>query len=579
MLAAGISPRGGSHPRGPAHPPTAEQAAAVDAFLTGARLKVSALAGAGKTSTLVQMAQARAGSGLYLAFNRSIADEARASFPASVDCRTTHSVALRAVRASGGYGKDKLFGAIKAKQFAGQLEKTVIVGDVMTLSDVQQAHLLLGTVKRFCQSADDVIGGEHVPEVGRLLALPSAMRGVVEDWIVRRAAHLWGRMRDPDHAIPLGHDGYLKLWSLGSPVLEHDYILLDEAQDTNPCVLRVLERQSGQVVYVGDRHQQIYAWRGAVNAMSEARAEHEAFLTQSFRFGPAIAEAASAVLCTLGETRALVGNPRITSTIAGSGPADAVLARTNATVISEVLGALEAQRRPHIVGGSDEMVRLVSSVFDLQDGRPASHPDFFGFANWDQVEAFADTEEGEDLRPFVSLVRKHGPRQLWRALKETVADEKGADVVISTAHKAKGRQWPSVRIADDFAGVQTETGAIPAEEARLFYVAITRAQERLVVAPALLAGFGRGRMELKTDDGRISQTSPAAGSSPAPLVLSRLSNGLEPEAVLVADEPGRGAGPSASLSPRSAAPQGGAIPPQAPSGQQRRGLLARLFGR
>jgi hypothetical protein len=74
-------------------------------------------------------------------------------------------------------------------------------------------------------------------------------------------------MIDKRDDMPLGHNGYLKAWALTGPMLNTDYILLDEAQDTNPVVLGVLTGQRAQVVYVGDPYQQIYEWRGAVNAM------------------------------------------------------------------------------------------------------------------------------------------------------------------------------------------------------------------------------------------------------------------------------------------------------------------------
>lgn len=62
-------------------------------------------------------------------------------------------------------------------------------------------------------------------------------------------------MQSPDDPLPLGHDGYLKLWALSDPVILADYILMDEAQDTNPVVLGVLQRQPAQMIYVGDKHQ------------------------------------------------------------------------------------------------------------------------------------------------------------------------------------------------------------------------------------------------------------------------------------------------------------------------------------
>nr|WP_249816408.1 UvrD-helicase domain-containing protein [Bradyrhizobium sp. 180] len=56
----------------------------------------------------------------------------------------------------------------------------------------------------------------------------------------------------------------MKLWALSNPAIAADFILLDEAQDTNPVVLDVLRKQPAQMVYVGDKYQQIYEWRGAV---------------------------------------------------------------------------------------------------------------------------------------------------------------------------------------------------------------------------------------------------------------------------------------------------------------------------
>ncbi|WP_234841934.1 UvrD-helicase domain-containing protein [Sinorhizobium meliloti] len=72
--------------------------------------------------------------------------------------------------------------------------------------------------------------------------------------------------------------------------------MLDEAQDTNPVVLDILQRQRGQLIYVGDRYQQIYEWRGAVNAMESIDTDASTYLTTSFRFGDAIAELATKML-------------------------------------------------------------------------------------------------------------------------------------------------------------------------------------------------------------------------------------------------------------------------------------------
>jgi hypothetical protein len=78
--------------------PTGEQQAIIDASQSGADLVIEAGAGTGKTSTLrlVATTQPRR-RGLYAAYNKAIAADAKRSFPASVMCATAHSLAFRAV--------------------------------------------------------------------------------------------------------------------------------------------------------------------------------------------------------------------------------------------------------------------------------------------------------------------------------------------------------------------------------------------------------------------------------------------------------------------------------------------------
>jgi hypothetical protein len=217
----------------------------------------------------------------------------------------------------------------------------------------------------------------------------------------------------------------------------------------------------------------------------------ETSLTQSFRFGESIAYAASLVLGTLGENQRLRGNPQIQSTIVDAPtPTRAVLARTNASVIVEALNAVRAGLKPCIIGGTAELTRLLQDVQQLKEGKAASSPEFFGFTKWQDVVEFSESEEGESIKSFVLLVEQHGEHKLWPAVRNAHKDESTADVVLSTAHKAKGREWDSVRLAGDFASARTDAKPAGNEaESRLFYVAMTRAQRLLAVDPELLTHF------------------------------------------------------------------------------------------
>lgn len=468
---------------------TDEQMNAVDRFKTSQALKISAFAGTGKTSTLTALARSTTKAGLYLAFNKSIADEAKAKFPRSVDCRTTHSLAFRAVPSVYRGNTSKLTQTLHGNHVAQLLSIQEIAVGGISLKPRSLGFLTAKTVQRFCQSGANDLSIRHVPLSGKLQKIDAQYQEEFKEYVSKLAAHLWNRMLDPKDDAPLGHDGYLKLWSLSKPQLNYDFLLLDEAQDTNEAVLSVLRAQDSHLTLVGDRHQQIYEWRGAINAMASVETDAEAVLTRSFRFGDAVADAATSILKVLGETRRVVGDPHKDTRIAAVGSTRTVLCRTNAGVVSVVVDSLGQGRRPHVVGGVADLVRMLEDVSKLKRSIPAECPEFFGFKDWAEVVDFAESDEGESLRSFVKIVLAHGEVTLIQKLNSVAREEGAADLIVSTGHKAKGREWDSVTLFSDFEPRLSKDNppkpVLNEEEARLLYVATTRARQLLVVPPRL----------------------------------------------------------------------------------------------
>jgi len=500
--------------------PTDQQQAAADAFLKHRLLKITAFAGAGKTTTLQLLANSRKERGLYIAFNKQIQLHASKHFPKDrVECRTVHSLAYRAVRAKRNYSADKMQGRMSSAALARELKLgNYKISTTHRLSPIQHAHLLARTVTRYCQSSDDTITPDHVPHYRRLDELPPCLIAPTKAYAAENAQKLWERMTTKDDPIPLGHDGYLKLWSLDRPLLDYGYILLDEAQDTNPTMLSVLNAQDRPLALVGDKHQSIYEFRQAINAMATMHGATETYLTQSFRFGEDLAAEATKVLRALGEPRTLRGLPQIETAInpeIASG-IDCILARTNASVMTEIIAALQAEQKPHILGGTAEIKRLLADVTHLKNGRAALSPELFGFDDWDQVREFAGTEEGEDLSAFVSLVAQHGEEALTEALNKTASHPDKAKLTIGTAHKAKGCEWNSVRLSGDFLTqrVIKRTKSAP-PDIRLFYVAMTRAKTTLTVDPEILSTFTRERPAPVYDQDPARPRDPAPSETPS----------------------------------------------------------------
>lgn len=553
-------------------PPTDEQMSALDGFASGASLKINAFAGTGKTSTLEMLAQAANRRGQYIAFNRAIVKEAKERFPDRVVCSTSHGLAYRAVAPMFGGRGAKLTERFNANHLAELLKlKKWRASPQHMLAPRTQGYLILNTIRRYAQSADKEIAPTHVPTHGSLLTASDAVLEQVRAFAVQGARNVWERMTDVKDPLPLGHDGYLKLWSLSEPTIPGDYILLDEAQDTNPVVLDVLARQQSQLVYVGDQYQQIYEWRGAVNAMEAMPAERTTYLTTSFRFGSPFAELASNVLQALGEQRPLRGNPQRESRF-GSIKPRTKLARTNAATITAVIEALDSNAKPHLVGGIDELMTMLRGVQDLKNNQPSTVPDFFGFNSWAEVIEFTRSGEGEHLQTFVNLVETRGERQLMWALQRTV-DEDKCDVVVSTAHKAKGREWSSVALMDDFLKSQNakansaeERKRQTAAELRLLYVALTRAKEELVVPEELLENL-QAKADYSRDITQERKASPMLGNTASIDTINRSSR---PRSRSTLSAPIAVQRPIESRS----APQTF----DAPASTERRGFWARIFG-
>lgn len=455
---------------------TLEQNHAVDLATKGLDMKIEAFAGAGKTSTLSAIATALANKkGLYIAFNKTIADEAAQSFPSNVSCKTAHSLAYKAV---GFKYKDRLTrlnGTVLMEKYLSQE-----IG-VLEFSLAATGGLVLSVITKFCQSADNEISRDHAPWK-TLKPLGSDEKYLVADHVVSLAKKAWNLMIDVDAEIPITHDVYLKVWALSKPRLRRDFILFDEAQDANALMLDLVMKQKCQKIFVGDRFQQIYSWRGAVNAMQTLKLSNECTISQSFRFGNEIANVANAILN--GELDAnvnLKGFEEIESRVCEVDEPDAILFRTNAFLINELIARIGKGYQVAVAGGCYETVALLRGVKDLKDGKQSSHADLSLFKSWSELVSFSETEAGTDLASIVNLARNRDLDKLITTLtKASKVSEQNADVVLSTAHKAKGREWSKVKLANDFR--DSESKAYTPEETNLLYVAATRAIDKLDVS-------------------------------------------------------------------------------------------------
>jgi superfamily I DNA/RNA helicase len=425
--------------------------------------------------------------GRYLAFNKDIAQDAAARFPSTVQCRTAHATAFAAL---GHRYADRLNSprqpAWKTGQSLGILRPVRIADH--EISQRTLSHNVLRTVTRFCHSADSALAQHHVPRL-RGLDAPAAHRQFAE-LVLPFAAKAWADLQRPDHGIVrFEHDHYLKMWALTRPKIEADFLLLDEAQDTNPVLEQVFtaQRDHAQLVMVGDSAQAIYGWRGATDVMTGFDAE-QLTLTRSFRFGPQIANEANRWLTLADAPIRLTGTTSVPAEVSSVDHPDAVLCRTNIGAMTEVMRLLGEGHRVALTRGGQQLAQLASAARDLKGGRRTHHPELVLFASWGDLQDYAAYDPaGCDLQPFVDIVDTHGPDAILAAVSD-LTEEAHADVTVSTAHKAKGREWSTVRIGNDFpqpkdpnsgTSAADQAPEVSGTDARLAYVAVTRARHQL----------------------------------------------------------------------------------------------------
>lgn len=500
--------------------PTEEQAAIERLFNRPdhPNVKVIARAGSGKTSCARYLTHSTPRRGVYLAFGKKNADEARAKFPAHMLVKTTHALAYAAMNVREHWGHK-----LKNESNKWPLWRIIQEFGIQKQDGISAEHCAYAAqqgLRNFLYSADPALMLDHVRDRSKdeayfaeqLLAdyqraHPMAAESARERWaktalpvrvktLVDRytqklfdiARALWEAQIDPRHPFPMEHDTYLKLWQLSQPIIpDIDYLIADECQDLNPCILDIILRQPCQVVMVGDPAQSIFSFRRAINALDRVDAE-TLYLSLSFRFGPAIAEVANAILrVAYPDLVPIRGHLHVLSRLGKiqSGNS-ALVARTNAGLFDEAVDLARTGQRFHVVGSLKDPIERARSVYHLwaeSDPRLIRHPDIKAYDDWFTLKKEAKYDV--DLARYVRLIleKEEEALELCDLLEQAgEVPAKHAEVILTTVHKSKGLEFPQVRMAEDFSRLKIdETGQIsgPLEEIHVLYVAATRAQHRL----------------------------------------------------------------------------------------------------
>ncbi|KAG8576835.1 hypothetical protein GDO81_009996 [Engystomops pustulosus] len=477
----------------------------------GQVVKIMAFAGTGKTSTLIKYAERRPHLRfLYATFNKSIANHAYQLFPKNVVCKTFHSLAYQQTGKL--YQQRKKLNPSKLTSYT--VNFVLPEGEAGFI----KAKLVVKTLENFFASADETIDREHVPIWCKNNRGENEMvKPQDKQFAVREADKIWKKMQSleetREYAYKMTHDGYLKLWQLRRPDLSiYNAIFVDEAQDCTPSIMEVVLSQKCGKIFVGDPHQQIYTFRGAVNALCEVPHTHIFYLTQSFRFGAEIAYIGATILdaCKKIRRKALVGGNQEGTVRQHFQTKVAILSRTNACVFDQAVSVTDRENPSviHIIGGPENFG--LSKIHDIwvllqpeseRLRRKLDIKDRF-IATWKNkgfsaLKTYAVSAEDRELEAKIAVVEKYNHRipELVKKIQMChTAETANADYILGTVHKAKGMEFDTVEVTDDFIKVpfarhnlerlQISLASV-ADEWNLLYVAVTRAKKHLIMTKSV----------------------------------------------------------------------------------------------
>ncbi len=321
----------------------------------------------------------------------------------------------------------------------------------------------------------------------------------------------------------------------------HRHFYVDEFQDVNPLQFALLQEWLGErhdLFLVGDPNQAIYGWNGAdpslLVGLSQQPESTVVELHDNYRSSPQ-------VLAVAGTTLTRAAAAKLTAH-GGDGPCPTV--QSFPTDQTEASGIADAAKAAHSVGDrwSDQavlvrtnaqLILIEQALSDLHiparvrgGPGPLGSPEVKGelrAIGRDGIDLFQQlehlderlsaplgpqsgltAERRDNLNALSRLIHEYlvvdprptGPGLMaWiDTIQRSDVDSQADAVELVTFHGAKGLEWPVVHIAgleDGFVPIAyAETAAQQAEERRLLYVALTRAERELHLTWAEERTFG-----------------------------------------------------------------------------------------
>lgn len=490
--------------------PSEQQASLFDWVLTGVGSAVlEAVAGSGKTTTLIKALDLMGGTIFFGAYNKKIAEEikSRAREQDGLNIATMHSAGFSAWRKVAKYVKidgDKVRNIFR-EAVSRNIQYSQFQGPVVQLvSLAKQAGVGL---ENFPQ-ADQRSTWENLIEHFDIETFDEAADVDNTDLIIKLARKtLEASIQQNLEIIDFDDMIFAPLYHNCS-IAKYDWVLLDEAQDTNATrrelALRMMKKTS-RLLAVGDPRQAIYQFQGAstdsMGLICKATNAINLPLTISFRCPKSVVTYAhkwvSHIQAADTAAEGILREAKIEELDAEAKIGDVVLCRYNAPLIKYVY-KLIAKGIPAKVEGREIgnglkalakrwKVKSIQTMLDKLELFEERETKKLRLKEQEQ-KAVAIEDKVSCLRVIIARVQlvdpfTKDPTSLILAEVDLIfSDDPLAQVVLfSSIHRSKGREWAKVIWLQTAPNKRTKMPWQVEAESNLCYVATTRSMNELVL--------------------------------------------------------------------------------------------------
>lgn len=475
---------------------------------------LEAVAGAGKTTTIVKGLDFMRGYIFLGAYNSKMAKELkeRVAGKSGVTASTFHSAGLRALKFA--FKNERL--EVNANKLADMIQMEVgRTQDQMLsrLADVVEACVSMAKqrgIGAMIQMDDEGAWLEMIEHFGLADDLPDELmddEGRILGTIMNYAQAILTKSNEDLSVIDFDDMVYLPL-QRNIRTLQYDWVLIDEAQDTNPtrrALAKRLLKPTGRLVAVGDPHQAIFGFTGADNSsLGLIEREFKCVkmpLTISYRCPKAVVRHAQQWVSHIQAADSAREGQVITldykelqKTLV---PGDAILCRYNKYLVNLCFKLIRAGVPARIEGRQigaglvalmgkwkvKSLNDLANRVMKYQDAEVAK-----AMKKGNESKADAVKDRCETVLVLIERAQEQGITSItelktmtMEMFDDTVVDKKGM-ITLCSIHRSKGLEWPRVFIlgrSELQPGGFTRQPWQMEQEVNLIYVAVTRAQETL----------------------------------------------------------------------------------------------------